>query len=212
MLVAAYLAGSVPFAQITSLALTRTDLRRVGTGTVSGTALYQVTGFGPLAVAGLLEVVKGTVGPLLAGPDRPVLAAAATAAGVAGHNWSPWLGGAGGRGLSPSIGALAVTAPEGAALVLGGMALGRLGHQSGVGSLAAVLALVPVLGARRGRPGRWQAVAVALPMVAKRLAGNRRADGARAVRNRSGARGLRWALRLAANRLLLDRDPHGVPG
>ena len=60
---------------------------------MSGTALYRVAGFTPLAVAGVLDVAKGAVGPLLAGRDRPVLAAVAGGAAVAGHNWSPWLRG-----------------------------------------------------------------------------------------------------------------------
>lgn len=204
---AAYLAGSVPFAQLASLAATGTDLRRVGTGTVSGTALYREAGFGPLAAAGVLEVAKGAVGPLLAGRDRPALGALATAAGLAGHNWSPWLGGAGGRGLSPAVGSLLATAPEGAALVLGGMALGRIGRQSAAGSLAAVLALGPLLGSRRGAPGRWQAAAVALPLVAKRLAGNRRGDGVSTGAGKTAS----WTLRLAADRLLFDRDPRSEP-
>ena len=64
----------------------RVDLRDVGTGTVSGTALYHVAGFGPLALAGVCDVAKGAVGPLLAGSDRPELAAVAGGVAVAGHN------------------------------------------------------------------------------------------------------------------------------
>jgi glycerol-3-phosphate acyltransferase PlsY len=53
---AAFLAGSVPFSNIAARARAGVDLRDVGGGTVSGTALHQVTGFGPLAVAGACDV------------------------------------------------------------------------------------------------------------------------------------------------------------
>ena len=98
-------------------------------------SLHEVAGFGPLAVAGVLEVAKGSVGPLLAGRDRPALAAVAGGAAVAGHNWSPFLRGAGGRGISPATGALLVSAPTGAAVLLGGLAAGRLARQTALVSL-----------------------------------------------------------------------------
>ncbi len=139
-----YLAGSLPWSQ---LAARRrgVDLRRFGTGTVSGTALYRVAGFAPLAVAGSLDVAKGAVGPLTATPRRPGLAAAAAAAAVAGHNWSPFLGFAGGRGVAPALGGLLAGAPAGAAVLLGGLVAGRLRKQTGLGCFAAYVALVPAV-------------------------------------------------------------------
>lgn len=172
VLVVAFAAGSVPFSNIASRLLHEVDLRDVGSGTVSGTSLYDVAGFGPLAVAGVLEVAKGAVGPLLAGRDRPRLAALAGGAAVAGHNWSPFLRGAGGRGVSPALGALLAQDWPGGALLLGGMTAGRLVRQTALGCLVADLALVPWLGRRRGPDGVRVAAAVVLPMLAKRLAGN----------------------------------------
>jgi len=186
-----FLAGSVPFAQLGARSLHQVDLRDVGTGTVSGTALFQVAGFAPLAAFGILEVAKGAVGPWLAG-DRPLLAAAAGGAAVAGHNWSPWLRGAGGRGLSPAIGALLPRHPAGSALILAGMAAGRLLGETALGTLAADALLVPVLGRTGGREGRAAALLVLVPMLVKRLAGNRPPDG-------EHDRVLLW-------RLLFDRD------
>ena len=159
-----YLAGSLPWSQ---LAARRrgVDLRRFGTGTVSGTALYRVAGFAPLAIAGSLDVAKGAVGPLIATPRRPGLAAAAAAAAVAGHNWSPFLGFAGGRGVAPALGGLLAGAPAGAAVLLGGLVAGRLRKQTGLGCFAAYVALgssraSPARDARRGaRRGRGGAAA-----------------------------------------------------
>ena len=73
---AGFVAGSVPFSNLMAHRTRGVDLRTVGTGTVSGTALYQQAGFLPLATAGIFEVAKGAVGPALAGRDRPATAAA----------------------------------------------------------------------------------------------------------------------------------------
>jgi acyl phosphate:glycerol-3-phosphate acyltransferase len=192
-----WLAGSIPFSQLMARRRAGVDLRTVGSGTVSGTSLYEVAGFGPLAVAGVCEIAKGAVGPLLAGRDHPVAAALAGGAAVAGHDWSPWLAGAGGRGISPAVGALLPEHWPGAALLLGGMAAGRLAHQTALGSLAADLALVPLLARRRGRAGALAGAAVLVPMLVKRLTGN----GPPADRRPSV-----WAWRL-----LFDRDTKEVP-
>lgn len=184
--------SSVPFAYLAARVTRGLDLRQVGTGTVSGTGLYEVAGFGPLAVAGILEVAKGAVGPALAGKQRPGLAAAAAGVSVVGHNWSPLLGGAGGRGLSPAIGALGVIAPAGAGVLLAGMALGRLAGETALGSLVADAAAVAVVRRRHGREAAWSATAVVVPMIAKRLTGNRRPD--------------RRSVAVYAWRLLFDRD------
>jgi glycerol-3-phosphate acyltransferase PlsY len=195
---AAWLAGSVPFSNLGARITKNVDLREVGTGTVSGTSLHEVAGFGPLAVAGVLELAKGAAGPLLAGRHRPALAAAAAGLAVAGHNWSPFLKGAGGRGISPATGALLATAPAGAAVLLGGLAAGRLAKATGLGSFVADVALVPLVRRVHGREAALAAGAVLVPIFAKRLAGNRPpADR-------------RWAT--WRERLLFDRDPQDADG
>lgn len=169
---AAFAAGAVPFSNLTARLLRGIDLRSVGSGTVSGTGLYRVAGFRALAAAGVLEVAKGMVGPVLSGPRRPCLAALASAAGVAGHNWSPFLRGAGGRGLSPALGAMLVGAPAGSAALLAGMAAGRAAGETAVGSLVGDLLSVVVSKRAHGPHAAVLATAVLVPVVAKRLAGN----------------------------------------
>jgi glycerol-3-phosphate acyltransferase PlsY len=189
----AYLAGAIPFSNLMARRRRGVDLRTVGTGTVSGTSLYEVAGFGALALSGICDIAKGAVGPLLAGRDRPTLQAAACAAAVAGHNWSPFLGGAGGRGISPAIGALGAAAPTGSAILLGGMTVGRLAGETAIGSLAADAVLVPVLARTDGRRGALAGASVVATMIAKRLAGNAPAAPGRRART-------------YLNRLVLDRD------
>ena len=190
---AGFLAGSIPFSNVAARMTRGVDLRKVANGTVSGTSLYRVAGFGPLAAAGVLEVGKGAVGPLVAGRDHPVAAALAAGACVAGHNWSPFLRGAGGRGISPAVGALAVVGWPGSLVLLAGLAGGKLLGQAAPGTLLAQAALVPVLARAKGRRGALAGAAVLAPMLVKRLAGNTRAAGQRPGR-------------IYLNRLLLDRD------
>jgi len=87
VLIVAFAAGAVPFSYMIAQSLASTDLRQVGTGTVSGTSLYRVAGFIPLVAGGLCDIGKGALGPLLAG-DRWLLMAFAGAVSVIGHNWS----------------------------------------------------------------------------------------------------------------------------
>ena len=210
VLVLAYLAGAVPFSNLLASRLAGVDLRRFGNGTVSGTSLYKVSGFRALATAGILDIAKGASGPLLArglAPATPTpetrwrapsgLEAAAAGLVVAGHNWSPYLDGAGGRGIAPSIGAYLVVAPEGAVLLLGGLTVGRLVHHSGIGTLAGQLAVIPVLRATRGRQGTLAGMAVVAPMLVKRIMGNSRPPA--------------QAPRVYLARLLFDRDTWSAP-
>jgi acyl phosphate:glycerol-3-phosphate acyltransferase len=165
-------AGAIPFSNIGARLVADVDLRAIGSGTVSGSGLYEVAGKGPLIVIGLLELAKGAIGPALAGRSHPVVAALAGAAAVAGHNWSPYIGGAGGRGISPAMGALLVSAPAGAGVLLAGLAVGKMAGETALGSFVADALLVPVATLVHGRAGRLAASAVLVPIVAKRLMGN----------------------------------------
>jgi glycerol-3-phosphate acyltransferase PlsY len=172
-------AASVPFSNLAARRFAGVDLRSVGSGTVSGSGLYDVAGKGPLVLVGLAELGKGALGPLVAGRDHPWAASLAGGAAVAGHNWSPLLRGAGGRGISPAMGALLVNAPAGSLLLLAGLAAGRLAGETALGSLLADLALVPVAVRAHGRRGGLAACAVLLPMLGKRLSGNGAPTGGR---------------------------------
>ena len=174
VLAVAFFVGAIPFSNIAAQLTRGVDLRTVDNGTVSGTNLYKVAGFGPLAIAGVLDVAKGAVGPLLAGHDRLWLAALAGGLAVIGHDWSPFLGWHGGRGISTAMGALLVTAWPGALLLLAGMALGRIVDQAGFGSFVADLVLVPFLATAMGAAAALAGAAVVLPMLVKRLTGNGR--------------------------------------
>lgn len=193
VLAVSYLIGSIPFSGMLARWLKGVDLRNVGTGTVSGTGLYRVAGAGPLIIGGLLDVAKGGAGPLMAGSHRPGLRAMTAACVVVGHNWSVFLRGSGGRGISPALGAMAVTAPEGTLVILGGLAAGRASRATSLGALASYLALIPVLPRTRGGWGAATAAAVVAPMLLKRVMGNQPVQGSDRART-------------YVNRLLFDQD------
>jgi len=193
ILLLAFVVGGIPFSNLVARRWRGVDLRRTGTGTVSGTSLYHVAGFPALAFAGILDVGKGAVGPLLAGTDRPVLAALAGGLAVAGHNWSPFLRGAGGRGISPALGALLVNAWPGAVLLLGALTLSRFVKQTGVGAFVGEVALTPVLAITDGASGALAGAAIAIPMLLKRVLGNAKPEHP--------------SVRTYAHRLVFDHDP-----
>jgi acyl phosphate:glycerol-3-phosphate acyltransferase len=193
---AAYLIGAIPFSQIVSVRLKGTDLRHVGTGTVSGTGLYRVGGKWAVILGGGLDVAKGAAAAALAfGNDAlGVLVAAAV---VIGHCWSVFLRGAGGRGLSTAMGALAVLYWPGALLLLAGVAIGRLLGETGLAAFIADLLVVVLLAVAQGAGGLALGLAVVLPMLLKRLLGNARPEPG-------------GGLRIYRHRLLYDADQHGA--
>ena len=203
ILLVSFVVGSIPVANLFARVTRGVDLREVETGTVSGTGLYRVAGFTWLAVAGILDIAKGAVGPLLAGSGRPGLAAVAGGLAVAGHDWSPFLRGAGGRGIAPAVGALLVNAWVGAVLLLAALGLGRLARRTGLFTFVAEVVLTPVLALTDGGVGALAGLAVATPMLLKRVTGN--APAARTDASVDTARH-----RIYVHRLLYDRDP--APG
>src|ERR1700730_4620216 len=130
--VLSFFAGAVPFSNLVARHRRGVDLRQTGSGTVSGTSLYRVAGFRALAFAGICDVAKGALGPLLL-LDHPIVAGIAGGLAVAGHNWSPFRRGHGGRGVAPALGSLLVNAWPGAVLLLAFLVVTRAIRQTGLG-------------------------------------------------------------------------------
>lgn len=112
-----YLAGAVPTAYLIAKLARGVDIRGYGSGNVGGSNLFYLVGkrwLAPLAVFDI--IVKGAVPVWIAqyafGLDRsPVLLAVAPLLAVAGHNWSPYLGFQGGRGVAVASGSLLALSP-----------------------------------------------------------------------------------------------------
>ncbi|GIV81791.1 MAG: glycerol-3-phosphate acyltransferase 1 [Anaerolineae bacterium] len=105
--IVALLAGSVPFSVIIARYALSVDLRRVGDGNPGATNVLRAGGlrWGGLALA--LDFLKGAVPVGLAhfvGDVQGATLVAVALAPVAGHAFSPWLRGRGGKAVAATFG------------------------------------------------------------------------------------------------------------
>jgi glycerol-3-phosphate acyltransferase PlsY len=147
LIVVAFMIGAIPFGLLVSQAFYATDLRQAGSGNIgAANALRTLGKRGAVAVL-LLDMLKGFV-PTLAGLYLvgPIGAAAAGIAAVAGHCWSPLLGGRGGKGVATLFGSLfALWWPAGLAFAIVWIAAVLATSYASVASMTATVALIPVL-------------------------------------------------------------------
>jgi glycerol-3-phosphate acyltransferase PlsY len=140
---AAYLMGSIPFAQLLSRRR-GIDLRRVGSGNVGATNVLRTMGVRAAVLAMLLDAVKGTIAVLIAqrlttGVGAPVLAGLAS---VIGHVYPVWLRFRGGKGVATAAGAFALLSPVAAAIAVGVFVVAVVFTRFiSVGSMAAAVTL-----------------------------------------------------------------------
>jgi glycerol-3-phosphate acyltransferase PlsY len=128
---AAYLVGSVPVGVLVCKPLGK-DPRQHGSGRTGGTNVYRTAGLVPalLTIAG--DILKGSVAVWLAealvpGEARVLAVALAALAAILGHNHSLFLGGRGGAGGTPNVGAVLAINPLVGLVALGVGAVGLLG-------------------------------------------------------------------------------------
>ena len=110
---ASYLWGSIPTAYIAGRLVAGIDIRQYGSGNVGGSNVWQHVGRVAFAIVGPFDFLKGLLPVLLVGYlDLPTgWVVAAGLAATCGHAWSIYLGFTGGRGLSTSLGVMAILAP-----------------------------------------------------------------------------------------------------
>lgn len=176
---AGFLAGSIPFSLLVGRLVAGVDPRSVGDGNPGAANVSRAGGRGAGALAAFLDISKGIV-PVSIAVERleltgPLLALAIVAP-VAGHVWTPWLRGRGGKGTATAFGVLIpVTLPLGPLLMpLLLVALYRLLRPDGwapVLSLAVVAATLAVVGAA---PELVAAVAAIGAIVGSRYASDLR--------------------------------------
>lgn len=199
LLVGAYLLGSLSPAYLAGRWLRGIDLRQYGSGTVSGSMVWEHVARWAIVPVGLFDVGKAALPTWLALQlDLGVtVAAAAGLVAAVGHSWPLFLGFTGGRGLGCFIGILSVLFPWGVLWLLGFLLVGWLLGDSAPFALASLITM-PLLAYWAGDP------AVVLPLAggmvlltwAKRLEANRRPLPPPGPERR----------RVILRRLLLDRD------
>ncbi len=114
-----YAVGALPFGYLIYYAITKTDVRTVGSGNIGATNVGRLLGFRFFVFVFLLDVLKGllpTLGlPWLAAtlglPTPPELPVVAALAAILGHNFPIYLGFRGGKGVATSLGALLALQP-----------------------------------------------------------------------------------------------------
>ena len=109
--VAGYLLGAIPWGYVLARWIAGVDLRATGSGSTGATNTMRVLGAKGFAAVFVLDAAKAAAAILLAGavapPDLTAVATCLAAiAAIVGHNWSVFIGFAGGRGVACSIGAM----------------------------------------------------------------------------------------------------------
>lgn len=105
-----YFAGSLPTAYLLVKRKAHLDIRHSGSGNVGARNSYDLTG--SLAVGGAVlvsDVLKGVaavwLSAVIVGAEYRAIGMAGVAA-VLGHNYSPWIGFKGGRGIATAMGVM----------------------------------------------------------------------------------------------------------
>jgi len=113
IIIGAYLVGSIPVGYLLCRSVKKIDIRRCGSGNIGATNVYRVAG-GKLASAVLvLDILKGFLPVFLAKIfSLPVPYVISTGiASIAGHNFSIFLKGRGGKGVSTGFGVVIALFP-----------------------------------------------------------------------------------------------------
>ena len=152
---ASYIVGGIPFAFVLARRWGGTDVRYAGSRNIGAANVLRTTGASVALAVLALDMCKGYVVVLAArsmGADEVVQGLAATAV-VAGHIFSVWLKFRGGKGVAAACGAfvaLAPTAAFGAVVIF--VLIVAATHYVSVGSMAAALALAPLVYATTSSP------------------------------------------------------------
>lgn len=177
LFLAAYLLGSIPFAYLAAKMTRGIDIRRYGSGTVSGSMIYEHVYRWMVVPVGILDVAKAAL-PAYLGLRWGFGEAGAAGAGLAamiGHNWPIYLKFTGGRGISTFMGTMLVLFPWGDVWLLAFLAAGYAFKDSAPWTLAGMISM-PLLVWQMEGTGTlyWLIGASLIIMLVKRLEANRR--------------------------------------
>lgn len=176
LMIFGYLFGSIPSGYLAGKWLKGIDLRQFGSGTVSGSMVWEHVAKWAVIPVGLFDIFKGAFPTWLGlrlGMGEPVAMLAGFAA-IVGHNWPIYLNFQGGRGFSPFLGELLVFFPWGVLIVLAGLGLGNLFHSPAFPLL--VVILLPIFTNWMDGPSivLWCSILMVLITLIKRVEANQR--------------------------------------
>jgi len=198
LLIGAYLLGSIPSAYLFARWRKGIDIRRYGSGTVSGSMIWEHVSKPGIVLVGVFDVCKAVAATWLGYQISLPMAVAAGLMAAIGHNWPIFLRFIGGRGLGLFLGMCLVLFPWGCVWILASLILGRvISRDSAPWAMAAMLGF-PLFVLWMGQPAAfvWGSVGMLCLTIAKRLEGNQR----HLPDNRAERR------RVLLYRVFLDRD------
>jgi acyl phosphate:glycerol-3-phosphate acyltransferase len=187
LVVAGYLAGSIPFGYVLGRVVLGVDVRKVGSGNIGATNVARAGGRKMGIAVVILDAAKAIVPILVAravlagrdggAPRAELWVMAVAVAAFAGHLFPVWLGFRGGKGVATAFGIFLVLAPLGA--LAGALAYGiayGASRISSVGSLSGCVVCAVATFALNGpaRPVSWAAVVLSGLIVLRHRANIRR--------------------------------------
>lgn len=193
-----YLFGSIPSGYLAGKWLKGIDLRQYGSGTISGSMVWEHVAKWAVIPVGLFDIFKGAFPTWLGlrlGMGE-VVAMLAGSSSIIGHNWPIYLNFHGGRGFSPFLGQLLVLFPWGTLIVLAGLGLGNLFHSPAIPLV--VVILLPIFTTWLNGPSivLWCSILMVLITLIKRVEANQRPLPTNQTERR----------KVILRRILLDRD------
>lgn len=199
LVILAYLLGSIPTAYLAAQWMKGIDIRRYGSGTVSGSMVYEHVRHWAVVPVGIFDVAKAAL-PTYLGLRLGYGVWGSIAVGVAamiGHNWPIYLGFTGGRGLSSFLGILLVLFPWGDIWLLLFLAVGFALGDSAPMALAGIASMPMLIWLLDGSNSLYCLIGIMLILtLIKRLEANRRPFPSQGEERR----------RVIWLRLLYDRD------
>ena len=176
MVVFAYLLGSIPSGYLAGKWIKGIDLREYGSGTVSGSMVWEHVAKWAVFPVGVFDIFKGALPTWLSLKlglsEQAAMVVGLTA--VVGHNWPIYLNFQGGRGLSPFLGELFVLFPLGMLILLIGLGIGNRLKSPAIPLFTIIL--LPVFAALFDGPESmlWLALGMTAITILKRLEANGR--------------------------------------
>lgn len=176
MVLFAYLLGSIPSGYLAGKWIKGIDLREYGSGTVSGSMVWEHVAKWAVLPVGIFDIFKGALPTWLSLKlglsEQAAMVVGLTA--VVGHNWPIYLNFQGGRGLSPFLGELFVLFPLGMLILLIGLGIGNRLKSPAIPLFTIIL--LPVFAALFDGPESmlWLALGMTAITILKRLEANGR--------------------------------------
>ncbi|MFI5349543.1 MAG: glycerol-3-phosphate acyltransferase [Elusimicrobiota bacterium] len=159
-----YLAGGIPTGYLVVKRMYGYDIRTRGSGNPGTANVYRNAGALPGAITLFVDALKGYA-PVCLGlrlyPDHRGLAIGLGAAAIVGHNWTPFLGFKGGKGVATSAGVFSALLPIPMLITVAAFLLAvKISSHISVGSMTGAVVL-PAAAALCGAPRPFTAAAAA---------------------------------------------------